>query len=1248
MPDSTSASVTPIPAPGLLAGSGQMAALVTAKDWSATPLGPIEQWPQSLRTTVSLCLASNFPISIAWGPGRVQIYNDGYWPLCGDKHPTSLGQDYKECWASAWEGLGEAFEQASAGQTRFLENQRMFLDRFGYLEETFFTFSFSPILDESGGVGGLFHPVTELTQQTLAERRLNILRTVAERTAGGDTEHETAIRLLETFRESAADLPFVALYSAAPGGEQALLEGQVGLDQAPALMPAAIDLAAGARASWPLAEAARVGIVQRVEQLATDFGTFTSGPYPEAPHTALVYPVQLGGAAQPAYFLVLGVSARRALDAEYALFFDLLVGATTTALAKARTLAEERQRAEALAALDRARTVFFSNISHEFRTPLTLMLGPLEDALTDDAHPLPAFQHERLTLVQRNTLRLQRLVNNLLDFSRLEAGRLQADFAPLNLAAYTAELAGVFRAALEKAGLTLTVDCPRLSAPVYVDAGMWEKVVFNLLSNALKFTFTGGIRVGVSEEDGQAVLRVTDTGEGISATELPKLFTRFYRTEGMKSRSHEGSGIGLAFVQELVQLHGGEITAESQAGQGSTFTVRLPLGQAHLPAERVRTGRPEAPQPGPGTAFVAEAQLWLAETPKLPAAPGTTPAAEPADEAAATILVVDDNADMRSYVQRILARQPQWTVHTAADGLQALDSVARQRPDLVISDVMMPHLDGFGLLQALKQNPDTARIPVVLLSARAGEEATVEGLDQGADDYLVKPFAARELLARVRTQLDITRTRQDNTRLQAAEEELRKFKVLSDHAFDAFILMRADGSFAYLNELARQRWGYTAAETAQLRVPDVDPIYQEEKYRQAFAQAQLGPLPTFETLHRRKDGSTYPVEISMGGLTLDGQPHMFAVARDITAQKASTQALHESEQRFRILADVAPNIVWAVNPDSSIRYINQAFVDFVGVTPAQYEATGWGPYMHPDELETAQRTLTEAIDSRTRYTLEHRMRRHDGQYRWLLAQGAPSYFPNGELYGYVGSAIDITELKETNEQLVRTNRDLDNFVYTASHDLKAPISNIEGLLRLLEDLLPAELRTNDILLPVLARMQDAVERFTRTIAHLTDVSKLQLEFAHPAAPTELLPLIEDVRLDLLPLLAQSGGRLEVDVAECPTLLLAAKNLRSMLYNLVSNGLKYHHPDRLPVVRLSCRREGDFCVLRVQDNGLGLSEGQQAKLFGLFERLHTHVEGTGVGLYMVKKMVENAGGTISVQSREGEGSTFAMWFPVQGM
>src|SRR5712664_4024764 len=183
-----------------LVGGGEMGRVVRSKDWSKTPLGPIESWPQSLRTTVSLCLASNFPISLAWGPRHVQIYNDGYWPICGGKHPHSMGQDFSECWASAWPAIGEAFERALAGETSYLENQRMFLDRNGYLEETFFTFSFSPIRDETGGVGGLFHPVTETTSRMLSERRTR-LRDLAARAGKAQTMEEACTLAAQTLAE---------------------------------------------------------------------------------------------------------------------------------------------------------------------------------------------------------------------------------------------------------------------------------------------------------------------------------------------------------------------------------------------------------------------------------------------------------------------------------------------------------------------------------------------------------------------------------------------------------------------------------------------------------------------------------------------------------------------------------------------------------------------------------------------------------------------------------------------------------------------------------------------------------------------------------------------------------------------------------------------------------------------------------------------------------------------------------------
>ncbi|MFP2899127.1 ATP-binding protein, partial [Corallococcus sp. 4LFB] len=496
------------------------------------------------------------------------------------------------------------------------------------------------------------------------------------------------------------------------------------------------------------------------------------GPYEEPPAHARVLPIHPAGMAEPFGYLVAGVSPRRALDDAYRGFYEQLQATVTNAVVSVRAYEAEAQRAEALAAIDRAKTAFFSNVSHEFRTPLTLILGPLEESLADTSAPLPPAQRARQELTHRNALRLLKLVNSLLDFSRIEAGRVKASFRPTDLTRLTLDLASVFRAAMEKAGLQYTVDARDLGEPVYVDRDMWEKVVLNLLSNAFKFTLHGGVTVRLEREGARARLTVRDTGTGIPEAELPRVFERFHRVESSRGRTHEGTGIGLALIQELVKLHGGTLGVRSTEGEGSTFFVELPLGSSHLPAEQVQ---PEegAPHAGKlGSAFSEEALRWLPDAPEsVPlSAPerGTPPTRASAlgelgaglvvPQGRGHILVADDNADMRAYVSGLLA--PHWTVRAVADGEAAFEAALELRPDLIVSDVMMPRLDGFGLLRKLRGDVRTSGIPFVMLSARAGEEARIEGLQAGADDYLVKPFSARELLARVDSQLQLGRARQ--------------------------------------------------------------------------------------------------------------------------------------------------------------------------------------------------------------------------------------------------------------------------------------------------------------------------------------------------------------------------------------------------------------------------------------------------------------------------------------------------------
>ena len=733
-----------------LTGGTMMAELVRCKDWSATPLGPIATWPQSLRTTVSLCLASNFPINIIWGPDSTQIYNDGYRTVCGEAHPSALGQGFHVTWASAWPAVGSPFEQAWAGETSFLENQRMFLTRNGYLEETFFTFSLSPIRDESGGIGGLFHPVTETTPTMLAERRTRALRDLtAQLSAVADTAG-LVTAAIETLSRFAFDLPFLLVYERSGNASYAAI-AQYGVPVGSLASDGSMVPEESIPA--PILAAARAGLNVEVETIDVRGVSGPCGPYPEVPSRAFVLPI--GGSVEEAAPLVVvaGISSRLPLDDAYRGFFELLGSTLTAALATVRLRAAERRRADELAEIDRAKTQFFSNVSHEFRTPLTLMLGPLEESLKDGGTLVPS-DRERVEIAFRNGQRLLHLVNSLLDFARIEAGRAQARVQPMDIVALTTGLVATFRSACEQAGLRLVIDADEIAQPVLLDAEMWETIVLNLLSNAFKFTFKGEIRVLIRmTPDGHAVdVTVSDTGIGISAEALPHLFERFFRVEKAQGRSFEGSGIGLALVQELVAMHGGEIRVSSEPGRGSAFTISLPTA---TPAGGLGRASGAAPPMSPRThAFVQEALRWLPEQ-----QPGSPPVEAAAPQpGAGRVLLADDNADMRSYVHRLLTAEG-FVVEVCPDGAAALEAARWKRPDLILTDIMMPNLDGFGLLEAVRTDPGLRDIPCILLSARAGEEARIEGIQAGADDYLTKPFSARELTARVAVNLNLARDR---------------------------------------------------------------------------------------------------------------------------------------------------------------------------------------------------------------------------------------------------------------------------------------------------------------------------------------------------------------------------------------------------------------------------------------------------------------------------------------------------------
>ncbi len=271
-----------------------MAAFIRTKDWSKTPLGPIDSWPQSLRTVVSLALASNSPISIAWGPEHIQIYNDAYRPICGAKHPEAMGQDFRECWKSAFPVIGEAFETALAGKSAYLRDMRILLDRFGFPEETWFTFSFSPIIDESGRVGGLFHPVTEASAQMLSERRTETLHALAQRAGKAKSAAQVYSLASEVLKEAVFDLPFFLVYRIDDDGVSARLVASNGLAAGGAACPELVDLESPDGDVWAIRRVARTGAAQPIHEVGTYLEGLEVGPYPEVPTSAFALPIMQG------------------------------------------------------------------------------------------------------------------------------------------------------------------------------------------------------------------------------------------------------------------------------------------------------------------------------------------------------------------------------------------------------------------------------------------------------------------------------------------------------------------------------------------------------------------------------------------------------------------------------------------------------------------------------------------------------------------------------------------------------------------------------------------------------------------------------------------------------------------------------------------------------------------------------------------------------------------------------------------
>lgn len=1019
----------------LFAGGGEMGALMRSLNWSKTPLGSIEQWSQSLKTAVRIMLTSRQPMFVWWGEELINLYNDAYKAIVGGKHPQALGQPASHVWREIWDQVGPRAESATLNnEGTYDEALLLIMERNGYPEETYYTFSYSPVPDDQGNTGGIICANTDDTQRIIGERQLVLLRELATRTADARTFDRACTLSASCLETNPYDLPFAMIYLVDPEQQCIFLAGTCGIDRNHAAVPATV--AFDADSVWSFAEVIKTHQACLVSNLEAAFGSLPTGAWQRSPHQAAIVPIAPSGQTGRAGILVVGLNPFRLFDDNYRRFIDLVAAQISASIANANAHEEERKRAEALAELDRAKTAFFSNVSHEFRTPLTLMLSPLEDTLANANEELPPQQRETLELVHRNGLRLLKLVNTLLDFSRIEAGRIQAVYEPTDLATFTAELASMFRSAIERAGLHLAIDCPPLPESVYVNRDMWEKIVLNLLSNAFKFTFEGEIAIGLHSVGDRVELSVRDTGVGIRAAELPRLFERFYRVSGTRSRTHEGSGIGLALVQELVKLHGGTVSAESALEQGTTFTVTIALGNAHLPSDRIQATDTLQSTALGAAPFVEEALRWLPQEEgetrrqgdkgrepesRFPLSPAHLVSLS---SSSARILLADDNTDMRDYVKRLLSQY--YDVEAVGDGIAALEAIAQQMPDLILTDVMMPRLDGFGLLRELRSALHTQELPIILLSARAGEESRVEGLEAGADDYLIKPFSARELLARVEANLKLARLRQAAARqervlrIEAQTAKANLESVLSE-INDQFLVLDCEWRYTYVNDRVVEVTGKHREELLGKSIWELFPEtvgtqFYTELHRAIAEQTPVQFEYFYSPWQRWFENRVYPAE---NGVTI--------FIAEITARKQAEEALRESEERFRLATRAVDALVFDWDLQTGRVYRSEKLYPLVGVRPDDAPPTvdWWRDRIHPDDLARLQPQMPDLLASPNHlYDTEYRVRHEDGRWVDVWERGCLIRDHNEQVLRIVGSTADITSRKRAETALRGTEERL--------------------------------------------------------------------------------------------------------------------------------------------------------------------------------------------------------------------------------
>lgn len=1282
-----------------LSSGGEMGRRIRNFDWSKTPLGEPQHWSESLKNVVSLMLANRLPMLLWWGKEYIQFYNDAYIPIPGLKHPLRvLGVPGHECWAEIWDVIGPLVDTPfKGGPPTWMDDILLLLNRNNFIEETHFIIAYSPVPDTTApnGIGGVLATVNEITDSVISKRQMETLKELGKNISVTLSANEVYEKAAEVLKSNLFDIPFALIYKIEDEGTVASLAATSGIAGVIDI-PRKINLQKPGTASADIASAvAENKMIEAINR--GELKTLPKGAWDTTPSIVVHVPVKAANKKFPSAIISIGLNPYRKFDDGYKNFLTLISDQLSLGVSNAIAYEEERKRSEALQKLDQAKTVFFSNISHEFRTPLTLMLGTIEEALSDATTTESNIQ--RMTVTHRNAMRLLKLVNTLLDFSRIESRRQKANYVRTDIVSLTTNLAANFRSVVEKAGLTFDIKSQPIVEPVYADKPMWEKIVFNLLSNAFKYTLEGTITVNLFTEKKLLILEVQDTGVGIPEKELPHMFERFHRVQQVTGRTYEGTGIGLSLIKELIQLHGGTINVASKVNKGSTFRIAIPHGKDHLPAEQVSETGEELEN------IIVDP--YIEEVKSLLAIDGENTSSITRDKRTPAVLVVDDNADMRQHIQSIL--QKHFTVITAVNGLDALHKIKIDRPGLILSDIMMPVMDGIQLIKEIRNNSETAALPIILLTARAGEESKTEGFEMGADDYLVKPFAANELVTRIRAQVKLAQSRE---RIAASEKQFKNVLLQSPSIF--MILESADMRISFVNEPLLKSWNKDWSIVGKTLL-EVLPELKDQPFPKLLNQVYTSGVElngkeekavlinngvAVDRYYNYVYQPIFETDNSVSGITI--------MANDVTEQVVARKKVEESERELQVLVKQAPvSIVLFEGERLITRVANDVALQVMGKTEKQVLNKSFYEYF--PELNDRMNIYKQVFHSGKPYVGKEEnitYNRNNEMYTgYFDVNYSPWYDSDGKIKGVIALGVEVTEkviarrkienisaelelkVKERTVQLQTKNIELeetrqtlelknvalsgslnklellfkklqdqklkdeqkDDFILMASHELKTPLTTINGYVQLLMDLrTTVDHKADDMPLfdSALKTIHKQIINLTGLVSELLDLSKIdkgQLELHK--TEFDLADLVTDVVTDVQ---YTTQHKIELDISSRDKVNADKDRIMQVILNFITNAIKYSPGEDKIEIKVFHAKNGQAAV-SVKDNGIGIDETDHEKIFERFYRAEGKTEktfpGFGIGLFIASDIIKRHDGTIGVKSKKNEGAEFIFTLPV---